>query len=241
MEEITLRYILTRAISLILIIVVALYAFGYVKNRGQQKEIVSELRSLSSESSFFGQFSEADAKRSLIQAVGLIAEANKLGLEPDKAIDRSLGIEEKYFAMDDDDVKPSVRQHIIKKTLRSNYENFRKLGYEADFHILESMRKGDLPPIRTGPRAGERAEVGTIIDPTLSPGLETVLANLEIRPADFERAKMTDIEIAAAKTLVIELGNANVIEDVAEKRILKELADRAAGEEKSEEENPDTK
>jgi len=229
MEQINLRYILTRAITVILVIVVALYAFGYLKKRGQQKEIVSELKSLCSESSFFGQFSAADAEKSLIRAVGLVAEAQKIGLEPEKAIDRCLGIDEKYFAMDDAQDQPTVRQRLIKKTLRSNYENFRKLGYESDFHTLESMRKGELPPIRTGPRTGKRANVRPIIDPALSPGLDTVLANLEIRPAGSEKTEMTDVDIAVAKALVVDLANADVIEGIAKARILKVLAEKAAG------------
>lgn len=231
MEPTVIRTIITRTITIILLIVVALYAISFLKKRQRQNDIVSELKSLSSDSSFFGQFSADDAKKSLIRAVGLIAEAKKFGAEPERTINRGLGIEEKYFAMDDEDAEPTIRQSIIMRTLRSNYENFLKLGYEADFHTLESMRKGELPPIRSGPRAGKRAMVGTIVDPTLSPGLDTVMANLEIRPPKVEEGVMTDIEIATAKSLVIDLENADVIEGIAEQRILKDLALRAGAEE----------
>lgn len=230
MDPSVIRIIISRTITILLLIVVALYAIGFMKKRQRQNAIVSELKSLSSDSSFFGQFTAADAEKSLIRAVGLIAGAKKLGMEPERAIKRGLGIEEKYFAMDDEDDRPTIRQTIIIRTLRSNYENFRKLGYEADFHTLESMGKGELPPIRKGPRAGKRAVVGTIVDPALSPGLDTVMANLEIRPPDTEKDDpMTDVGIAAARALVIDLADADVIEGIAEQRILKDLAERADG------------
>ena len=219
MDSTNLRYILTRAIGVILVIIVGLYALGYVKKRNKKNALVAELRSLSSDSSFFRQFYAEDAKKSLVKAVGLIAEANNMGLEPDKVINRGLGIEEKYFAMDEPKETPPIRENIVRNTLRANYENFRKLGYEADFHTLEMMRKGELPPVRTGPQAGAKAEVGTIIDPSLSPGIDKVMANLEIRPPKAKGLPMSDVEIAAAKILAANLALAGVIEESAERRI----------------------
>lgn len=219
MDNINLRYILTRAAGVILIIIVALYVLGFVKKRNKQAALVANLKSLSSDSSFFRQFYADDARKSLVKAVGLIAEANNIGLEPDAVIDRGLGIEEKYFAMDEDKNGPSVKENLIRSTLRANYENFRKLGYEADFHTLEMMRKGELPPVRTGPQAGAKAEVGTIIDPALSPGLDKVIANLEIRPPREKGLKLSDVEIATAKQLASSLVSAGIIEEASEKRI----------------------
>jgi hypothetical protein len=223
MDNINLRYILTRAGGVILAIVVALYALGYVKKRNKQAAIVAELKSLSSDSSFFRQFYAEDAKKSLVRAVGLIAEANNLGLSPDAVINRGLGIEEKYFAMDGDEDAPPVKESLIRSTLRANYENFRKLGYEADFHTLDMMRKGEVPPVRTGPQAGAKAEIGTIIDATLSPGLDKVIANLEIRPPREKGLKMSDVEVATAKQLAMDLASAGIIEETAEKRIIESL------------------
>lgn len=223
MDNINLRYILTRAGGVILAIVLALYAISYVKKRNKQSAIVVELKSVCSDSSFFRQFYAEDARKSLIKAVGLIAEAQNFGLDPDTAINRGLGIEEKYFAMDDDNEAPPIKETLIRSTLRSNYENFRKLGYQADFHTLEKMRKGELPPVRSGPQAGSKAEVGMIIDPSLSPGLEKVIANLEIRPPREKGLPLTDVEVAAAKKLALDLAAAGVIEKAAEKRITESL------------------
>lgn len=223
MDNINLRYILTRAGGIILAIIVALYAVSYVKKRNQQAAIVAELRSLSSDSSFFRQFYAEEAKKSLIRAVGLIAKANNLGLDPDTAINRSLGIEKKYFAMDGDKDAPPVKESLIRSTLRANYENFRKLGYEADFPTLQMMRDGELPPVRTGPRAGDKAEVGTIIDPALASGLEKVMANLEIRPQRDKGHKMSDVEVSTAKRLATDLSDAGIIERAAAERIIQIL------------------
>ena len=220
MDDINLRYILTRAGGVILVIVVALYAISFVKKKNRQAAIVTELKSLSSDSSFFRQFYAEDARKSLVKAVGLIAAATKAGLSAEVAIDRGLGIEEKYFALDEDKKEVPIKQVLIRSTLRSNYENFRKLGYEADYHTLEMMSKGELPPVRTGPQAGSKAEVGTIIEPELSPGLEKVMANLEIRPPKDKGSPMTDVELAAAKQLALDLAAAGIIEKEAKDRIL---------------------
>lgn len=223
MDNINLRYIITRAGGIILALIVAMYAIDYVKKRNKRAALVAELKSLSSDSSFFRQFYAEDAKKSLIRAVGVIAEAKKLGLDPETTINRGLGIDEKYFAMDEDNDDPPLKETLIRNTLRANYENFRKLGYEADFHTLQMMSDGELPPVRTGPRAGAKAEVGAIIDPSLAPGLEKVMANLEIRPPKAKGVKMSDVEVATVKRLATDLSDAGIIEKIAAERIIRIL------------------
>jgi hypothetical protein len=230
MEATNLRYILTRAVMVILLIVAIIYGIGFLKKKQRKDAITDELKSLCSDSSFFRQFYAADAQRSLVKAVGLIAEANQLGMDPDGAIDVGLGVEKKYFVMEKEDQAPPLRHQIIRSCLRSNYENFRKLGYTQDFHTLQSLREGELPPVRNGPLAGSRAEVGTIIDAALSPGLDRVIANLEIRPVKEAATPMTDVEIAAAKRLASDLRTAGVIEETAEVRIIGALTARSAPE-----------
>ena len=85
------------------------------------------------------------------------------------------------------------------------------------------LKEGKLPPVRTGPQAGSKAEVGTIIDPVLSPGLDKVMANLEIRPPREKGRKMSDVEIATAKQLAQDLSSAGIIEESARKRIIESL------------------
>lgn len=221
-----LRYILTRALTTILLIVVILYGIGMLKKKQRKDAIIADLRSVCSDSSFFRQFHAEDASKTLVRGVGLIAEAKQLGFDPDKIIDGGLGIEKKYFAVNENKQGAPIRESIIRSSLRANYENFLKLGYIPDFHTLESMKKGELPPVRTGPAAGSRAEVGTIIDIMFSPGLDRVVANLEIRPPRKPKTPLTDVETAAGKHLALDLAEAGVIEREAADRIRIMLTER---------------
>jgi len=150
----------------------------------------------------------------------LIAEANQLGIPPEKSIDRGVGIEEKSFFSEEKQEEPTPREQLVRSNLRSNYENFLKLGYTPDFHTLDTMKKGSLPPIPAGPGAGGKPVIATIIDPSLSPGIDKVMANLEIRPQEAEGRALSDVEIAAAKRLATDLADARVIEESVRDRIL---------------------
>lgn len=223
MEPRHIRYILTRTAAAIVLIVAILYGVGMLKKKQRKDTIISNLKSVCSDSSFFNQFHTADAQKALVRGVGLIAEARQLGLDPDETLDGGLGIEKKYFSVDKDDGGTPIRESIIRSCLRANYENFLKLGYTADYHTLQGMKGGELPPVRTGPSAGSRAEIGTIIDIALSPGLDRVIANLEIRPPRIPGTPMTDVEIARAKQLAKDLSEAGVIETAAAERITASL------------------
>lgn len=228
MESPSPRYILTRAIFLITAIFVVLTGIKFVKKKQRQSAIIAELKSISSDSSFFKQFNPEDAQKSLVRAVALIAEAKQLGIPPEKAIDRALGIEEVFFSTDTDPYEPTAREKIIRNSLGSNYENFLKLGYKAEFHTLESMREGKLPTLTEGVSAGKRPVIATLIAPSISPGIDKVIANLEIRPPQMETQPPTDIEIAAAKQLARDLADAKMIEEPARDRIIGKLSEPAA-------------
>jgi hypothetical protein len=227
MEAPSPRYILTRAAFLIALLIAVLYGFSYFKKFQRKSAIVAELKSIASDSSFFQQFYAADAQKSLVRAIGLMAEANELGLTPDRAIDGGLGIERKYFTTDEDRKDPPARDKIIRSSLTSNYENFRKLGYSPDFRTLQGMKNGELPEIPSGPQAGQKPEIGTLIDPTLSPGMERVIANLELRPPRQGNTQASDVETAAAKQLARDLYEARIIEESARDRILEKLTQDA--------------
>jgi hypothetical protein len=222
METPSPRYILTRALFLIAVLVALLFAFGQFRKMREQSAIVAGLELITSDSTFFQQFHADDARKTLVRAVGLIARANEIGLPPDKAINRGLGVKEEFFSTDDRQ-PPPVREQIIRSCLRGNYDNFLKLGYSADFHTLESMRRGEMPPIPSGPHSGRKPEIAHLIDPALSPGMEKVVANLEIRPPREGKSQASDIEIAAARQLVRDLASAGIIEDEARDRILEAM------------------
>jgi hypothetical protein len=224
MESPSPRYIITRVVFLIAAIFVVLTGISFVKKKQRQSAIIAELKSISSDSSFFKQFYPEDAQKSLVRAVALIAEANQLGIPPEKAIDRGLGIEEVFFSTDTNPYEPTAREKIIRNSLGSNYENFLKLGYKADFHTLDAMREGKLPILTEGPLAGKKPTIATLIDPAVSPGIDKVIANLEIRPPQTESHVPTDIEIAAAKQLARDLADAKIIEEPVRDRIIAKLS-----------------
>lgn len=221
------RYILTRAVFLIAALFAVLYGISFIKKKQRQSAIIAELKSISSDSSFFKQFNPEDAQKSLVRAVALIAEAKQLGIAPEKAIDRGLGIEEVFFSTDTNPYEPTARETIIRSSLGSNYENFLKLGYQPDFHTLEAMREGRLPILTEGSLAGKKPVIATLIDPSISPGIDKVIANLEIRPPQTEPRAPTDIEIAAAKQLARDLADAKIIEQPVRDRIIAKLSETA--------------
>lgn len=224
METPSPRYLITRSIYLIVMLVAVIYGYSFFKKKQRQSAIIDELKSITSDSSFFQQFYPEDARKTLIRSIGLIAEANSLGLKPNEAIDRGMGLKPKFFENELERNEPPLREKIIRSCLRRNYENFIKLGFKADFHSLDYMRKGELPPIPAGPQSGRRPEIANMISPTISPGMEKVIANLEIRPPQSEDHKPTDIEIAAAKQLARDLADARIIEEPVRDRILKGLS-----------------
>jgi hypothetical protein len=228
MESPSPRYILTRAIFLITAIFVILSGFNFFKKKQRQNAIIAELKSISSDSSFFKQFYPEDAQKALVRAVALIAEANQLGIPPEKAIDRGLGIEDVFFNSNTNPYEPTPREKIIRSSLGSNYENFLKLGYKADFHTLESMKTGSLPSLADGPTAGKKPVIANLIDPSISPGIDKVIANLEIRPPQIESRAPSDIEIAAAKQLARDLADAKIIEESVRDRIIAKLSEPAS-------------
>ena len=223
MEAPSPSYIITRAAFLIIVLVAILYGMRFVKKWQRQSAIVAELKSITSDSSFYQQFYAEDARKSLVRAIGLIAEANALGLLPETTIARSQGIEKKYFNSDSDSDQPVAKVRIVTTSLRTNYENFLRLGYAVNVPTLNEMKSGKLPPIPSGPGSGKKPIIATLIDASISPGLEKVIANLEIRPPQSEGLPPTDIEIAAAKRLASELAEAGIIEDTVRKKITESL------------------
>jgi hypothetical protein len=224
MEAPSPRYIITRAVFFIALLVTILYGFKFFKKYQRKNAIYAELQSITSDSSFFQQFYPEDARKTLARAIGLIAEASTLGVDPDTTVNHGMGIKPKFLADDTDREEPPAREKIIRTCLRGNYENFLKLGYTADFQTINDLKNGKLPPIPTGPQSGRKPVIANLISPEISPGIDKVIANLEIRPPQEEDHKPTDIELAAAKQLARDLSYAGLIEDQASERILEALA-----------------
>jgi hypothetical protein len=224
MEAPSPSYILSRAVLLVTVLVAVVCGYSFVKKKQHQAAITAELESITSDSSFFQQFYADDARKTLIRAIGLIAEANALGIAPDDTITRGLGIKAEFLASDARHEEPPTRQKIIRTCLRANYENFLKLGYVADFHTLAAMRNGELPPIPAGPQYGQKPVIASLISPAISPGMDKVIANLELRPPQPDAHAPSAIQIAAAKQLANDLSEALLIEESARDRILEALS-----------------
>ena len=221
------QYILSRAAALLALLVVVAIGYKFLKQRQRETAIITQLESITADSSFFHQFYADDARKSLVRAIGLIAEASSLGVAPEVTISRGLGIKPRFFTDDARHDEPPVRERIIRSCLRDNYVNFLKLGFKPDFYTLDAMRKGELPPVPSGPRSGSTPVIGYFISPAISPGMDKVIANLEIRPpgAD-DDDKPGDVQLAAAKQLARDLTEARVIEDRTCEKILEALSNK---------------
>ena len=224
MEAPSPLYILTRSIYLIATIIAILFVYGFIKKKQRISAIATELQSITCDSSFFKQFSADDTRKTLMRAVALIMEANSLGQPPDIAIDRGLGIKEKLFNTESEKKEIPAREKIIRDCLRTNYENCLRLGYTGDVRTIKSLKEGEFPTITTGPHSGKKPMIATLISPTISPGMEKVVANIEIRPPQEESHKLTDIETAAAKQLAKDLADAKIIEEPVRNRIIEGLS-----------------
>lgn len=215
------RYILTRSAFVVAALVATLFAWSFFKKVERRDDLIRQLQSITTDSSFFRQFDAEDARKSLVRAVGIIAEAGLLGIPADEVIDRGLGIKREFFASAAPTDEVPVRDQLIRACLRGNYENFVKLGYRPDAVTLEETRQGSLPSIPSGPHAGKKPEIHALIRQELSPGIDRVLANLEIRPpVENAASKPGDIEIALVKRLAHDLADAGVLEEAARDRIV---------------------
>lgn len=217
------QYILSRAAFFIALLVALLFGTSFVKRKQRENAITAELQSITSDSSFFHQFYPDAAGKALVRAVGLIAEATKLGATPLTAINRGIGIKTKFFENDARHEDPPPREKIIRGCLLANYDNFLKLGYTADYQTLEAMKTGELPPIPSGPQAGKKPVIAHLIDPALAPGMDKVIANLEIRPPPADNHQPTTLELAAAKQLAADLTEGQYIEESVRDKIHKAL------------------
>ncbi len=211
--------IILRAVTLVILLVALFFGYQHYVKKQRKAVVVAELSHICGESAFYRQFTAADAHKTLLRAIGLIAEAESLGMGVDEAIKGGLGIETGWFAEAPKPEDLPIRQLIVRDSLRANYDNFIKLGYTPVFDVFDPMKDGDLVPIPDGPFSGRKPVVRTLIPEQASPGIEKVIANLELAPPGTDEAPMTDLQIAAAKQLARDLTHARLIEESVAERI----------------------
>lgn len=206
-----LRHIATGAILLAL----ALFGFKLYKRHTDKNDVVAAMRTDVSEAAFYRSLSEEDARRTFLRCIAHMDRAEKLGMEPGTFLDRVFDRKEKKTSGIDDDAGFPVREKLVRVTLLRAHQHARQLGLLDRPEHLKDLESGEIPPVDPKP------VLGTIIDPKFSPGLEKAVPNLELRarPAAPDR-ELSDLEIAAARELIRDLADANLIVDETAKRLL---------------------
>ncbi len=209
--------ILRYSLFAIVLLVGALFAQKHYRQYVTKKEIVAELQSITTDSSFYRQFEAEAAHATLLRGVALIDQANKLGLAPTELFDRVF----QYDKMDDFGESPStdypVKEELARNTLTSAYESAKRLEILGDTADLADLLDGRMPISLSGTPV-----ILPLIDPELSPGLEKIIPNLEILPADRANSEreLTAIETAAARRLAKDLASAGLIENTVAEHII---------------------
>ena len=213
--------------AFITLIFLVLLAFGlrWWGKHKTQKEIVRDLQSLTSTTASFEQVYEADAKKSLFLAINQLHLAEKkLGLTPREMLDKVFETRKEGGMFDPSDPSSSRRvdpgEALIREGLLRNYELSNRYGFFTDTLGMETLARGEAPQIQTGPASGKIADVGHVISPDISPGIEKIIPNLVIRPPGRSDAPPTEFEIAQAKLLANSLHDANILERKARDRII---------------------
>ncbi|MFC7338828.1 hypothetical protein ACFQY0_16650 [Haloferula chungangensis] len=201
----------------VVLLVASLFVHKHYRRHVAKKEIVAELQSITTDSSFYRQFEAEAAHATLLQSVALIQQASDLGLTPTELFDRVF----LHDQMDDFGESPStdypVKEELARNTLTSAYESAKRLEILNDKADISDLQDGRMPISLSGTPV-----ILPLIDPKLSPGLEKIIPNLEILPADRANSEreLTAIETAAARKLAKDLATAGLIENTIAERIV---------------------
>jgi len=201
------------------------FVFGskHYKKHARKEALVLEMRTAISDASFYRSLTPQDAHATFLKSIAMIDEAKSLGLHPNEYFDKVFARDSGKSTLGNDYEDYPARERIARETLLRAYqhaEQFSLLGKPANRELLA---KGELPD------GDPKPMIANIIDPAVSPGMEKIVPNLELKPAKSAGAAPTDLEVAAAKNLAAELSSANVIEYEAEKRIVDHYLKSAAG------------
>ena len=179
-----------------------------------QKEIVAELQSLTSTSSSFEQFYEADAHKTLYRSMHLLHRAEtELKKPPLETLNAVFGIRKPGMFDDEDTGESALSDQISRDGLLRNYDNCKRLGVFNDPLSRQALEKGEAPQIQEGPAAGDFAALQCIIDPAVAPGVEKIVPNLVISPPDKKKPETPNaFQIAQALKLIESLEYADLLE-----------------------------
>lgn len=197
--------------------IIAVFAFGYgskhYKKYSRKAALVTEMRTAVSEASFYRSITEEGARGVLLSGIARIEEAKTLGLEPSAYFDRVFKHEDGKKIEGDEFHDYPVREKLARETLLRAHQHAVELGLLATPDTRKAMAAGRMPEVEAKPA------IACIIDPAISPGIEKVVPNLELRPDKPKTGPPTDIEIAAGRNLAGDLYSAQIIDKEAESRI----------------------
>ena len=207
-----------------------IYGSKHYKKFARKEKLVEEMRTIISDATFYRNLDAKSAHATFLKAIGMIDEANTLGMAPTVYFDQVF--------KHDDDLKTQLgreyedlpaRERLARETLMRGYQHALQSSMLDEPEKRALLAKGELP------EGDPKATIANVIDPTVSPGMEKIVPNLELRPVKAAGAPPTDLDVAAAKSLASELSAANVIEYEAEKRIVDHYLKNAAGKKAKEE------
>jgi hypothetical protein len=223
--------ILRYSVIIVVLLVASLFFHKHYSRYVTKKEIVAEMQSVTSDSSFYRQFEADDAQATLLRSIALIHQADELGLPLPELMDRVFNRNQSEFFEDTPSSDHPIKEELVENALTSAYEAARRLEI-LDSHSVSDLRDGRMPITPAGSPV-----ILPLIDPELSPGLEKIIPNLEILPPDRagKTRELSSIETAAARKLAKDLSSARLIEDTIAERIIEHYKT------KSPEEVPETK
>jgi hypothetical protein len=206
--------ILKWAVYGLLAFVTFIYVSRYRQRETRKDQIVSDMRGLVSEASFFRAMTEKDARTTFLRGISLLYDAKQLGLESSDVFNRVFETKEKDKNSGGDEFNdyPS-REKLARETFTRAYQHAGQLGLIASPQEVAELRQGELPNTPT------RSAIICVIDPAIAPGLEKVVANFELRPFDNKNAAPTETDIAAARNLANDLVSSQIIDRETETKI----------------------
>ncbi|MEK7949491.1 hypothetical protein [Luteolibacter soli] len=185
----------------------------YHKREKLKDGIISDMRGLVSEASFYRALTEKDARTTYLRCIALLDDAKHLDMDSTEVFNRVFEKKDKgkTLAGNEFDDYPT-REKLARETLTRAYQYAGQLDLLGPEQVA-GLRLGELPstPIRTA--------IICVIDPSISPGLEKVVPNFELRPFDNKNATPTDTDIAAARNLASDLAGAQIIDRDTENKI----------------------
>ena len=143
--------ILRYAFLTLVLLVLLIFGMKWMGKQRTEKEIVAELRTLTSPSSSFEQFSAEDTRKTLFRTLHQLHRAeSELGTPPDEILDIAFKVsKDDGFLGGTDPGRDNNRdpgQRLVRNSLIANYEKGSRLGIFSDSVGLDALRKGEYEP-----------------------------------------------------------------------------------------------